>query len=260
MYGQRKREVVTWTAGTGTGKSSLLREVAYGLVKTHGRKVGIIALEESVKHAALAQMSLSLNRQLHLPDVRERTERDDLKKAFDATMGSKQYVFYDHFGTVEAKALLPKIRYMIQALDVEYVVLDHISIMVSGMATEGDERKRIDELMSKLRSLVEELNFGLHIVSHLRKAGGTPHEEGGRVSLVDLRGSGAIGQISDLVVAIERDQQCENGDRNRMRLRVLKNRFSGETGIAGDLTWDSKTGRLVETARATLGEERLGDF
>lgn len=264
-YGQRKREIVTWAGGTGIGKSSLVREVAYGLARTHGKKVGIIALEESVKQAALAQMSIAIERKLHLPDVRLATSEGDLRRAFDDTMGGNRYVFYDHFGTVEAQALLPKIRFMIQALDVEYVVLDHISIMVSGIATEGDERKRIDELMTRLRSQVEELVFGLHIVTHLRKASGKPYEEGGRVTLGDLRGSGSISTISDLVVAAERNTQAEDdAERNRVTLRCLKNRFSGDTGVVGDLIWEKDTGRLREAneteKEAFAKSDATGDF
>jgi twinkle protein len=117
--------------------------------------------------------------------------------------------------------------------------------MVSGMATEGDERKRIDELMTKLRSLVEALDIGLHVVTHLRKASGTPHEEGGKVSINDLRGSGAIGHVSNIAIGAERNQQSEE-DPNTLTLRVIKNRFSGLNGIAGQLTWKPSTGRLLE--------------
>lgn len=264
-YGQRKREIVTWAGGTGIGKSSLVREVAYNLVRAHGKKVGIIALEESVKQAALAQMSLAIDRKLHLPDVRMATSDGDMHRAFDDTMGGNRYVFYDHFGTVEAAALLPKIRFMVQALDVEYIILDHVSIMVSGIATEGDERKRIDELMTRLRSQVEELCFGLHLVTHLRKAAGKPYEEGGRVTLGDLRGSGAISQLSDLVIAAERNTQAEDdAERNRVTLRCLKNRFSGDTGVVGDLVWEKETGRLRETdeteREAFARGDATGDF
>jgi twinkle protein len=246
LYGMRRGEITCWTGGTGTGKSSLVAEVAHHLALTHGEKVGVIALEESVRRAALRQMSLHLNRQLHLPPVRDMTSEADMRKAFDATLGTGMYSFYDHFGSVEAKALLPKIKFMVLAFGAKHVILDHISIMVSGMATGGDERKRIDELMTALASLVSHLDFGLHIVSHLRKADGTAHEEGGRVLLRDLRGSGAIGQLSDTIIAAERDQQDAN-EANRMHLRVLKNRFAGETGLACDVVWEQETGRLIET-------------
>lgn len=253
LYGQRPRELVTWTGGTGTGKSQLVKEIAHGLIKQKER-VGIISLEESVRHAALCQMSLELERTLHLPHIRSKTSVEDLRKAFDATVGSGRLWFYDHFGSVSAASLLPKIRFMAKAYDVRWIILDHVSIMVSGMATEGDERKRIDELMTNLRSLVENLNIGMHVVSHLRKASGTPHEEGGRITLADLRGSGAIAQVSNIVIGAERNQQCETNS-NVTSLRVLKNRFSGETGIAGTVVYSPETGRILQEEAALFEQD-----
>ena len=53
--------------------------------------------------------------------------------------------------------------------------------MVSGMEG-GDERRMIDNTMTKLRSLVEELKFSLVIVSHLKRPDGRGHEEGARTT------------------------------------------------------------------------------
>jgi len=61
-----------------------------------------------------------------------------------------------------------------------------------------------------------------------------------------LRGSHSIGQLSDIVIGLERDQQGE--DRNTTKVRVVKNRFTGETGEACSLTYDQDTGRLKEHA------------
>jgi twinkle protein len=47
------------------------------------------------------------------------------------------------------------------------------------------------------------------------------------------------------VIGLERNQQGENP--NETSIRVLKNRFSGETGEAGKLYFDKVTGRLTET-------------
>jgi twinkle protein len=261
LRGMRLGEVTTWCGGTGGGKSQVCRELAY-LLRKRGEPVGIIALEESVVRAALAQVSLEMGVRLHDPAVRASVGDERIRKAAEVAL--KGVHFFEHFGSVEGNVLLPRIRYMAKALGVRWVVLDHISIMVSGTATEGDERKRIDELMTKLRTLVEELQIGVHIVSHLRKASGTPHEEGGRISMDDLRGSGAIKQISDNIVALERNQQAEDREeRNRTTLRVLKCRLFGETGLAGFLKYDHETGRISEAeapAPVTTGGDDDADF
>ena len=70
-------------------------------------------------------------------------------------------------------------------------------------------------------------------------------KKGARVSLGQLRGSAAIAQLSDAVIALERDQQRDlNTD---TVVRVLKNRYSGETGIACKLRYDLATCKFTET-------------
>ena len=53
----------------------------------------------------------------------------------------------------------------------------------------GDERKAIDEIMTKLRTLVAETGICLFLVSHLRRSQGKAHEDGAQISLGELRGS-----------------------------------------------------------------------
>ena len=59
-----------------------------------------------------------------------------------------------------------------------------------------------------------------------------------------MRGSHSIPQLSDMVIGLERNQQKENN--NETKVRVLKNRFSGETGLATTLFYDQDSGRYME--------------
>ena len=239
----RKGELVTICAGTGIGKSAVCRELAYHLAVNEGETVGYIGLEENPKRTALGIMGIHINVPLHL--TREGVTPEQMREAFDATLGTGRFYFYDHFGSTEVDNLLNRIRYLAKGCGCGWIILDHLSIVVSGL--EGDnERKMIDEAMTALRTLVEETGIGLILVSHLRRPeGNRGHEEGAQVSLSQLRGSHSIAQLSDLVIGLERDQQGENP--NVTTVRVLKNRFSGETGIGCYLMYDRETGRLSET-------------
>jgi twinkle protein len=119
--------------------------------------------------------------------------------------------------------------------------------VVSAMEN-GDERKAIDECMTKLRMLVQEQKIHLMLVSHLRRGtSDSGHEEGAVVSLSQLRGSAGIAQLSDMVFSLERNGQHDDEDiRNTTTIRVLKNRFSGETGPCCWLKWNKDTGRMSE--------------
>lgn len=174
---------------------------------------------------------------------------DDLKIYWEAIMGSNRFYLLDHWGSTGEENLMAKVRYMAKAMDCKWIVLDHLSIVVSAQDN-GDERKAIDSIMTNLRTLVQELGIGLFLVSHLKRSSGQSHEEGGRVSLSELRGSQSIAQLSDIVIGLERDQQCEDEEiRNTTVVRVLKNRYTGLTGPACYLHYDKFTGRMKEVPK-----------
>lgn len=240
--GMRRGELVTLTAGSGVGKSQVCREIAYHLIN-QGETIGYIALEENVKRTSLGLMGLAVDKPLHMST--EGVDQDMMRDAFDRTVGSGRVFLYDHFGSLASANLLNKIRYLSKSCNVGWVVLDHLSIVVSGV-DDGDERRLIDNTMTALRSLVEETGIGLILVSHLRRPSGDKGwEEGLQTSLNALRGSAAIAQLSDMCIGIERNQQGD--DPNQATLRILKNRFSGLTGVGCLLSYDLNTGRMTQS-------------
>lgn len=251
LYGIRPAELITVTAGSGLGKSQFLREILYNLLQTTDWKIGGMFLEESTRKTARSIMSLHANKLLHLPDTP--TTEQELKEAFDATLGSNRIYLFDHFGSSDVDNISNRIRYMAKACDCRVVFLDHISIVVSGQDL-GDERKAIDNMMTKLRTLVQELNITLICVSHLRRPQGNQgHEDGGSVSLSQLRGSGAIAQLSDAVITLERNSMAENEEeRHLTKIAVAKNRYNGETGPACKLKYNGYTGRMLEVEDEAL--------
>lgn len=254
-YGFRPQELVTITSGSGMGKSLLVRELEHYLITETEDNIGILALEESVKTTSLGIMSVNADKQLHLPD--NKVSKDELHKHWTNTVGTGRVFMYDHFGSTGEDDLINKIKYMAKGLDCKWIILDHLSIVVSGMEGEN-ERQLIDRLMTKLRTLVQETGIGMFLVSHLRRpVGDRGHERGAEVSLSQLRGSHAIAQLSDMVLGLERDQQHEDEEvRNTTLVRVIKNRFIGLTGPACLLYYDKHTGRLEETE----GKDDESDF
>ena len=251
LYGFRPAELITVTAGSGLGKSQFLREILYHILNTTQWNIGGLFLEESVRKTARSIMSLHANKPLHLPDT-EVTDKE-LKDAFDSTLGTNRIYLFDHFGSTDVDNIANRIRYMAKACDCRVIFLDHISIVVSGQDL-GDERKAIDNMMTKLRTLVQELEVTLICVSHLRRpTGNAGHEDGQAVSLSQLRGSGAIAQLSDAVITLERNSMSEKEDeRHTTKVAVAKNRFNGFTGPACHLKFDLHTGRMTEVEEETL--------
>ena len=161
-----------------------------------------------------------------------------------------------HFGSNDIDEIFSKIRFMIIGCDCKWVVVDHLHMLVSA-TTEGDERRTIDSIMTKLRSIVEETGAGMILVSHLRRVeGNRGHENGVTVGLNHLRGSQSIAQLSDCVIALERNQQSDDPiDSQTTHMRILKSRYTGDVGMAAHLLYDQDTGRLKELDAADFEDD-----
>ena len=240
FHGIRYGELVTITAGSGIGKSSFCRELATHLLSA-GERVGYLALEESNRRTALGLMSAAVGKSLHLGTH----ERSTLTEAYQETLANWNLFLFDGFGSYDPDLIYNRIEYLAAGLDARIIFLDHLSILLSGL--DGDERRMIDTTMTKLRSLVERTGVAMFLVSHLRRTSNDKnHEEGARVTLGQLRGSAAIAQLSDGVIALERNQQSSS-EGNSTTVRVLKNRYSGEVGIACKLSYDLSTCKFIES-------------
>jgi twinkle protein len=190
-------------------------------------------------------MSAAVGKSLHIGEH----DHKELTEAFDSTMANWNLYLFDGFGSYDPDVIYNRIEYLASGLDCKIIFLDHLSILLSGL--DGDERRMIDSTMTRLRSLVERTGIALFLVSHLRRTSSDQnHEEGARVTLGQLRGSAAIAQLSDSVIALERDQQSGSANAETT-VRVLKNRHSGEVGIACTLKYDLQTCKFNETEPET---------
>ena len=252
LYGLRRGELVTLTGGTGLGKSSITRELEHWLINKTSDNVGIVSLEEQDLRTMDCLMSIEANDRLYMDHIREGyLETDDgakfLNDIYSKIYNDGRVWIHAHFGSNDIDEIFSKIRYLIIGCECKWIVVDHLNMLVSS-TTEGDERRTIDSIMTRLRSIVEETNVGMILVSHLRRVeGNRGHENGITVGLNHLRGSQSIAQLSDCVIALERNQQADNLEESHTtRLRVLKSRYTGDVGLAAHLLYDQNTGRLSE--------------
>jgi|TARA_R110001583_G_scaffold58182_1_gene173665 twinkle protein len=262
LEGMRAGELVTLTGGTGLGKSSVTREIEHWLIDQTDDNVGVIALEENWSRTAEGIMAVEANAKLHLDSVKANYTDEEMdnyfKKVFMGDNEGRVWI-HAHHGVNNVDDIFSKLRYMIIGLDCKWIVVDHLHMLVLS-TLESDERKAIDGIMHRLRTLVEETGCGMILVSHLRRVDGNRgHENGIETGLNHLRGSQSIAQLSDCVIALERNQQADDDiEASTTKVRVLKSRYTGDVGIATHLLYDQETGRLRET-HLPDGDEFTGD-
>ncbi len=245
-YGIRTSELVLMTAETGVGKTSVMKEIEYSLL-THpdlvkeGVGVGFLHLEEPKRKLAQGLLSIHKNKPYHFPDV-ERT-KDELVEAYREVLDNDRVVIWDHFGSNDIEVVLAKIRHM-AALGCRYIMVDHLSIIVSDQR--DDERKQLDEISTKIKTLTMNLDISVFCVIHVNRQG-------------QVRGSAGPEQVANTIIRLERDiKDMNDWRRNITKLTIEKNREHGRTGPASWLYYNEVTGRLEELSDEMIYEYEHG--
>ena len=243
LFGQRLGEITLFTSGTGSGKSTVVKETILNLLESTEDKVGLISLEESIGDTATKLIGMSINKNIRMPD--DVTE-EEARKGYEKVFGDERLILLDHQGSVADTSLLDRIEYL-AALGCNYLILDHITIAVSEGVDGATGNEAVDKVMSSLLKITKRYNIHLTLISHLRKSSGEgkSFEEGIMPNLDSIKGSGSIKQISFDIIGFARNMMAtEKSDRNIVKFAVLKSRFSGDTGSAGQATYSASSGRL----------------
>jgi twinkle protein len=236
LMGQRTKEINIWAADTGVGKSQAMREIQNHLIETTDARVGCLMLEESVAKSALGWMSFKAGRRLH--KELETIGEDEYRKYWEMASLGNRLILLDHRGWQNnLDTLKARIRHMVHSMGCRYIVLDHLHYVLSSISGATGDWSGIDELLTDLSSLVNELDICMHLVSHTSE---------GR----NLRGSKGISKLADAVIYLERDKHAEDPIlKNTTTVVVDKNRWCGDTGIACYLYYDPMTGRMTECGK-----------
>jgi twinkle protein len=244
LKGMRKGEITLFVSGTGLGKTTITKEAMMKIIAEPNEKLGIISLEEDVGETAQKFIEMELGKDVM--DEDNPVPEEEKYAAYTKLFGDENVIILDHQGSVSDQSLISKMRALC-AMGCGYIVLDHITIAVS----EGNEgltgNEAIDKMMSDLLKLVKSFPVWLGVISHLRKtgAGAKPFEEGHMPSLDDIKGSGSIKQISFDIIAFSRNTVAENErEKNTISMRILKARFTGQTGDCGKSYYNHATRRL----------------
>lgn len=251
--GLRMGEIHVIGAGTATGKTDFMLQIVGNCLR-NGINVGTFFLEQAPRETGIRLAGKFIGKPLHIPPEEGGWKSQERTAAIEELKATKgQLYLYDSFGINEWEILQERIRYLAHNADVKVFILDHITALA---AATKEERKELDTILAEMGGLVKELDCVILAVSHLSRPEGTPHEEGGRVQLRNLRGSHSIGIWAHYAWGLERNQQDENElERRTTTVRCLKDRYTGRAnGKTFRIRYDHKTGLLED-----LGMSRLPD-
>lgn len=253
IHGMRKRELVLITSPSGVGKSTICNLIANDLMAA-GDTVGMIFLEETVKESLQRMVAgkLKVNYNKFKNEPLACAEEDKIKQAYDDIVDNDRLVLLDHFGSMPITELMSKIKTMHLVEKCDWIILDHLSMVISGSAIDN-ERKELDMVMTELAAFCAANNIGIIAVSHMNRsvAADFKPEKGKedepfwvKVTKEAMRGSAALEQLSWIILGLE-PQIMPDRTRGNVRITVLKNRPWNYLGEADEFYLDEDTWEVL---------------
>jgi twinkle protein len=248
IRGAKEGRIITVYAGTGNGKTSFMKEVVYHFRIAHPNvKIGNIYLEEGMNTTVKSYIAMDNNIPTYKldenPDILSKENKNNsLEKVIGRDKNDEHMFFYKHFGSLDSKRLFNMLEYLAVGKGVKVIVLDHISILVSGLESSGEgERRDIDKCMTQLRSFAERTGTILLVATQLKRTQGS-YNNGADINEASARGSGSIEHLSDVIISINCDHE---NNPNQAQLKVIKNRITGQKCDVDLIYYNPETGRYL---------------
>lgn len=257
--GIRQHQMIVIGAGSGVGKTEMLREIVYHLIEVHGEKVGIISTEDPFKKVARAFIGKWIDKRIELPPTNDEHHEDyrevldynaeEANKAIDH-VGDTGLLFIADMGGDYTMENVEKTCLEFEAMGIKHIFIDNLTGIQLPEKEFGGKVGALDECVKRLGQIKDRKAVTIYLVTHLNRPekGRTPHEEGGEVMLRDMRGSGSIGFWASYVLCPERNTRAETlEERTTTYIACVKDRDQGIfTGTKITLKGELSTGRLRE--------------
>ena len=254
VYGQ----VITLGAGTGVGKTDfLLQQMDFDIRKLHLKTAGFFL--ENDPEEVVEIMAGKADQKLYYEENHPHYDLIDEKIAAAKRYNGMLYL-YDNFGMCDWDSVKSKWVYLISK-GYRNFYLDHLTALATG--GDKEEKAELEHIMAEVAELAKRHNILVHLVSHLATPEGKSHEEGGRVTIKQYKGSRAIGFWSHQMIGFERNQQAEGEERFVTTARQLKRRGFGKgVGKTTQFKYNPETGCLaeIESAETQIPFEPVEQF
>ena len=256
LHGFRLRELVLLTSPSGVGKSTVCSIFASAFMEA-GEKLGMVYLEETNKETMqrLIAAKLKVNYLEFKNNPLQVTTKEKIQAAYNEIVDNDQLVMLGHFGSLPVSELMAKIKHMHLVEGCNFIILDHLSLVISGSAVK-DERKELDMVMTELAAFCAANDVCIIAVSHINrsaaeqfkapklKEGEEPKPYWVQVSKEMMRGSAALEQLSFVILGLEPEINPDRS-RGRVRLTVLKNRPWSYLGVADTFKIDDESWEVL---------------
>lgn len=248
-YGFRTKQIICVAAGTGIGKTEVIKDIILHLCFKEDIVVGLASCEQSVEDTARRIIGGILNIPLHIPG--EWWNEEQIVES--SKLFQDKLFLYDQDGAFKLEDLISFIKYLAKAKNVKLIVIDHLKALA---ATMKDKLTGVEEAMAELKGLCNQLDISIVLVCHLskdKKSAKVGQEDeswrnGRRPVLENIYGSSAVEAWSDIVLGLSRNANSEDPELQCiLNVQCLKSRLEGtQSGRLFHLTYDAEHGKLKE--------------
>lgn len=242
--GYKFGQLYLFMAGSGIGKSTILRNDILLLRRKYGVKVANFFLEDRQRVSELGYVAMDLNIPIvdFIDNPCKYATIEDIKKSWNEIINTEDMAFRDVNCSLDSKKFLKQIEYLVDVKKYKVIVLDHIQALTEEDLDE--QRIAIDKFMSSFHKLIIKYNFIGIIACQLSNPSGQGKdwEEGREVTQSDARGSASLRFKPDVMIGLERNSRDES-EKDKLKLRIVKCRY-GDTGLTDEIRFVENTGRL----------------
>jgi twinkle protein len=163
-----------------------------------------------------------------------------------------RFFIYDSFGGVTSDNLLETFSYAYMRYGCKVFLVDNLMMMTYGGGSKSDFYRKQGEFVNKIKNFAVKNDCHVHLVAHPRKTDG-------RLTKMDVMGSGDITNLADNVFSVHRltDEERDKEGCDSF-IDVFKNRYSGKQDISVSLNFDTKSKRFYMPSNAGMLHRQFG--
>lgn len=235
-------------AKTGVGKTQLVRMLEYSCWKESQFKFATKHLEETHKESLLGLVSYDLNdRLIDKSEIEDKGKVDEVRESITKLTKDGRIVFYDIDPSDTNDDIMKKFKYLVSAMEVDFIFLEPIQDAVAG-SNASEKEGRISDLVTRMGNLCGDTGVGFVVIAHENSDGGAMY-------------SSMITKKAGFKIVLTADRESEDLTvRNKTFIKVVeKNRSGRGFGNAGCVDFDYETYTLKPDVKYEPVITRNGD-
>jgi twinkle protein len=198
----RNGEVTLWAGQNGHGKSLITSQVALSLMG-QGERVCIASFEMKPQTTIQRMARMYTGTNPFSPEYQGDDGINALESLYDefGQWTDTRLWLYDQMGTTSAETVIGMARYCAKELKINQIFIDSLMKCVHGEDDFNGQKAFVDECTA----IAKDYQCHVHIIHHLRK----PKDEMAKPDKHDIKGSGAITDLTDNIMLVWRNKAKE---------------------------------------------------